>query len=96
MAEAPSRRAVVFRELADAFQPSQFDARIDLNMRAHMSGALQDRFLERALATFVNVLGRELLLLPRRFPNGFLDIALFRRTPIQDAGLVEVNVGLDK
>ena len=53
------RPGIFLDQRQDAFEAAQADARIDLQMRAHMSGALQDRLFQRAGGARVHVLGRE-------------------------------------
>ena len=42
------RPGIFLDQRQHAFEPAQADAGIDLEMRAHMGGALQDRLLKRA------------------------------------------------
>ena len=53
------RPSVFADQRQNTFQAAQPDARIDLQMGAHMGRTLEDRLLQSAARTSVNVLGRE-------------------------------------
>ena len=65
-------------------------------MGAHVRGALQDRLLQRAHGAGVDVLRRESGLGLGGLGNGLVEVALVRLDAIEDAGFVEMNVGLDE
>ena len=79
----------------DRVEADQADAGIELDMGAHMHGAVADAALQRLAAARVNVLDRELLLGRRGDANGLRDRALLDMAAIHDAGLVEMDMGLD-
>ncbi len=90
------RPGIFLDQRQHAFEAAQPDARIDFKMRAHMRRALQDRLFQRARGAGMDVLGREAGLGFGSFGDRFVEIALLRLDPIEDAGLVEMDVGLDK
>ena len=61
-----------------------------------MGGALGDTGIEHAPGAGVHVVGRELSLDPRHLVDGFGEIAPLRAAAVEDAGLVEMDVGLDE
>ena len=65
-------------------------------MGAHMGGALQDRFLQRAHRAGVNIFRRKRGLGLRGFSDRFVEVALVRLNPIEDAGFIEINMRLDE
>ena len=79
-----------------AFEAPQADDRVDLQLGAHVGGAVQDAFLERLLPALVDVLRRERLLDPGDLADGLLQIAALRSAAIEDAGLVQMDMGLDE
>ena len=90
------RPGVFLDERQHAFEPAQADARIDLDMGAHMGGALQDRLLQRAHRAGVNVFRRERGLGLGGFSDRFVEVALIRLNAIEDAGFIEMNMRLDE
>ena len=90
------RPGIFLDQRQHALEAAQADAGIDFQMRAHMGRALQDRLLQRARRAGVDVLGREAGLGLGGFGDRFVKIALVRFDAIEDAGFVEMNVGLDK
>src|SRR5690606_38841755 len=89
------RPGIVPLELTDRLEASQAGARIDIDMGAHPRRSLDDRLLERASAAGVDVLDREASLQVGDLPD-----RLFKRVgvtaPLDQAGLVEMNMGLDE
>jgi two-component system, NtrC family, nitrogen regulation sensor histidine kinase NtrY len=65
-------------------------------MRAHMGGALQDRFFQRPGCAGMHVLGREIGLGLGGFGDRLVEIAFLRLDAIEDARFVEVDVSFDK
>ena len=90
------RPGVVARERRDAVEAAHADDRIDLDMGAHAHGAVADAALERAPATRIDVGLGEAVLGPRGFAHGLGDRALGGLAAVEDAGLVEMDVGLDE
>ena len=58
-----------------AFEPAQADAGIDLELRAHVRRAVQDRLLERAHGAGVDILRRERLLRLGHLADRLLEVA---------------------
>src|SRR5690606_5386950 len=89
------RPRVVPLELPDRLEASQPGARIDIDMGAHPRRSLDDRLLEGASAASVDVLDREAPLQVGNLPD-----RLFERVgvtaPLDQVGLVEMNMGLDE
>ncbi len=77
-------------------QPGQADLRIDLDVRAHVRGALHDGLFQYLGAALVNVVFTETGLglpgLLYRFGQG----AVLQAAAAHDAGLVEMDVGFDQ
>jgi hypothetical protein len=73
---------IVLNEWLHPLEAPQPDDRIDLQMRAHVGGALQDRLLQRARGTRMDILGCESLFCPGNFPDRFLEIAAVGRTAV--------------
>ena len=90
------RPSVFFDQLAYAFEPAQSDAGIDLELRAHMRRAVEDAFLQRLLRARVDVFRGEALLGTRDLLDRFLQIALLGPAAIENARLVEMDMGLDQ
>src|SRR5262249_58405444 len=90
------RPLVVGDQGGNRLVPAQPDAGVDLDLRAHAGGAVQDALLERARGAHARVLDRERLL-QRRDALDRVDLAhLLGRAALDDARLVEVNMGLDQ
>ena len=70
------RPGIFLDQRQHAFEPAQADARIDLDMGAHVRGALQDRLLQRAHGAGVHVFRRESGLGLGSFGNGLVEVAL--------------------
>ncbi len=60
------RPGVIARQLLDRVEPDHADARIKLDMGAHMHGAVADAALQRLLAARVDVLDGEVASWPPR------------------------------
>ena len=69
---------------------------IDLHMGAHMSGALDDRALQGAPRAGIDVLLGEGGLGRRHRGNRLLQGAVLAAAAVGDAGLVEMDVGVDE
>ena len=90
-------RPAVFRlQPSNGVKAVQSDARVDLDMGAHAHGAVEDRFLQRAARTPINVVLVEMALGRRDFGNRLGKRALFRFTAIENAGFIEMNMCLDE
>src|SRR6185503_14145488 len=90
------RPLVVFDERLDALEPAHADAGIDLDLRAHARRAVQDAVLERARGACADVLDRHALLDRRHAQDRAQGAALLRGAALDDARLVQVDVGLDE
>ncbi len=90
------RPGIVARELFDRFEPDHADTRIEFDMGAHAHRALRDAALESSLAPRVNVLDGKIALGGRGFAHGFGDGAFLDAATVEDAGLVQMNVGFDQ
>ena len=86
---------VVTRQLLDRVEADHADTRIELDMGAHMHGTVADAALERLFASRENILDGELLFGRRGDPHRLGDRALLDMAAIHDAGLVEMDMGLD-
>ena len=84
------------RQSPDGVKALQADAWIDLDVRAHQLRAANDRLLERANGAGCDVVFRERPLDPRGLGDGLGERALRQVAAVDDAGLVEVDVGLDE
>ena len=65
-------------------------------MRAHARGPLQDRLFQRAAGAVIDVVLAERALGRRHLGDRLRERSLTRFAAVENAGLVEVNVGLDK
>src|SRR3984957_19090891 len=90
------RPGVVLLEPPDGAKAVQPYARVDLDMRAHAHGALQDRPFQRAARPSINVIFAEPAPGRSHLGNCFGKRSLPRLAAVEDAGLVEVNVRLDE
>src|SRR6185503_9994939 len=90
------RPLVVRDERLDALEPTHADTGIDLDLRAHARRAVQDAVLERARGARADVLDRHALLERRHAQDRAQGAALLRRAALDDARLVQVDVGLDE
>src|SRR3984957_17924420 len=86
------RPSVVLLEPPDGAKALQLYARVDLDMRAHSHGALQDRPFQRAAGASINVVFAG----PALGGSHLGKRSLPRLTAVEDAGLVEVNMRLDE
>ncbi len=87
---------IVLDERQHALEAAQPDDRIDLQMGAHVGGALEDRLLQRARGTRMDILGCESLFRLGNLRDRFFEIAAVGGTAVKDAGLVEMDMRLDK
>src|ERR1700730_14062197 len=79
-----------------SLEAAQSDPRIDFDMGAHSGRAVRNAFLERSAGPGADVLDREVSL-HRGHPLDDMGLSLgFRFAAVDDAGFVEVDVGLDK
>ena len=87
---------VVGRELLQGFEPAQPDVGVDLDVGTHVGDAVEDAPLQGFGGPRIDVLHRE----PRLDCGHALHVvagpARGRRAPVDDAGLVEVDVRLDQ
>ena len=90
------RPGIVVGKLLHPLQPAQADAGIDLDVGADARGAPADAALQGAPAAVVDVLWREVPLGGGGQAHGLGDRSLRGRAAVQDAGLVQVQVGLDQ
>src|SRR4029079_817043 len=90
------RPGIFLHERQHAFQTFEPDTGIHLELRTDVSRAVEDAALERALGALIDVFGGECLLCFRDFADRFVEIALHRVTAVEDAGLVEMKMRLDK
>ena len=79
-----------------AFKAAQADAGIDLDMRAHVGGALEDRFFERAPRAGMDIFRRETALRLGGLGDRFVEIAFDGFDAVEDAGFVEMDMGFDE
>ncbi len=90
------RPLVLVDQRLHALDPAHPDQRIDLDMRAHARGAVLDAPFQRLARAFVHILDRHGVLHVGHALHGVVVASLFRRAAIDDARLVEVDVGLDQ
>ena len=87
---------VVALQLQDGVEGAQAGARIDLDEGAHLVGAMENRLLQHASGPGVDVVRGEPGLGFRGFPHRLGERALADGAAFENAGLVEVNVGIDE
>src|ERR1044072_3674574 len=90
------RPRIVALEATDGLETRQPDARVDLDMRAHARRALYDRLFERAAPARVNIALGEAALGGGDLRDRLLQRAVFRLAAVENAGLVEMDVGFDE
>jgi hypothetical protein len=90
------RPGVVALEPPHRIETFQANARIDFDVRAHAHRALHDRLLQGAPPACVDIVFREATLGGRDLGDGFLQRAFAQRAAIENARLVEMNVGVDE
>src|SRR5262249_2845575 len=90
------RPAIVGDQRLHALEAAHADAGIDLDLRAHAGGAVLDAFFERARRPCAYVLDGHALLQRGDALHGTELAALLRRTAVDDARLVEVDMGFDQ
>ena len=90
------RPAIGVDQRQHALEAAHADAGIDLQMGAHVGRALCDAGVEHAACTRIYVLSREFPFDPRHLVDGLGEIASLRAAAVEDAGLVEMDVGLDE
>jgi hypothetical protein len=61
-----------------------------------MCGPVEDALLESPLAARIDVLGRERFLSLGNLADRLVEITLLRLAPVEDAGFIEMDVGLDE
>ena len=88
------RPLVVAGERLDGLEAAHADARVDFDLCAHARGAVQDAFLQRAFGALVGVLVGHGVLDRRHALDRGVGCARLRGAPIDDPGLVDVDVGL--
>ena len=90
-------RPAVFRDQRqDPVEAAQAHPGVELDMRAHARRAEEDAFFERAPGALVHVLDREALLDRGDARHGLCIAPALGRAAVDDARLVEMDVGLDK
>ena len=72
------------------------DHGVDLQMGPHVGGALQDALLQRLHRALAHVVGLEVPLGLRHLGDGLLQRSLDGLAAVEQAGLVQVDVGLDE
>ena len=87
---------VIAFERLDRLEAAQSDARVDLDMRPHPRGAVQNRALEHAGAAGIDILDGKVALHGCDGANGLVDAAMVMSAAAEQAGLVEVDVAIDK
>src|SRR5262249_38863775 len=87
---------IVLNERAHPLEAAQPDDRVDLQVGAHVRGALEDRLLQRARGTRMDILGCESFFCLGNLRDRFLDIATVGGKAVQNARLVEMDMRLDK
>ena len=90
------RPGVVLLEPPDGAKSFEPYSRVDLDMRAHAHGALQDRPFQRAAGALINVIFAEGALGRGHLGNRFRKRPLLRFAAVEDAGLVEVDMRFDE
>ena len=90
------RPGILLDQRPHALEPSEADAGIDLELRAHMCRAVEDAALERPLAALVDVLRREGRLRLGHFLDGFFEVSFVGAAAIENVRLVEMDVRLDE
>src|SRR5262249_7773088 len=83
-------------EALHALEAAHADAGIELDLGAHAGGAVLDAFLQGPLGARAYVLDRHALLQRGDAFHRAQPAALLRRAAVDDAGLVEMGVGLDQ
>ena len=87
---------VIALQRLDRLKAAQADARVDLDMGAHPRGAGHDRALQHAGAALIDVLDGEIALHRGDRLDGLTDAAVVVAAAAEQAGLVEVDVGVDE
>ena len=90
------RPGIVALQRLDRLETAQADARIDLDMGAHPRGAVHDRALEHPRAARIDVLDREIALHRGDRLDGLADAAMVMAAAAEQAGLVEMDMGVDE
>ena len=87
---------VLVDEGLDAVEAPQPHHRVHLQVGPHVGGALQDALLHRPHRPLAYLVGFEVLLGLGDLGDGLLQRSLDGLATVEQAGLVEVNVGLDE
>ena len=90
------RPGIVALQRLDRLVAAQANARIDLDMGAHPRGAMHDGPLDHFCTTRVDILHREVALHGRDRGDGVGHTAMVVPAAAEQAGLVEVNMRVDK
>ena len=90
------RPGVIALQRLDRLEAAQADARIDLDMGAHPRGAGHDRALQHPGAALIDILDGEIALHGGDRLDGLADAAMVVAAAAEQAGLVEVDVGVDE
>ncbi len=90
------RPGVLSLQLRHGLEAAQANARVDLDVGAHVHGAVEDRLLQRAAGAGDDVILGEGPLCARGLGDGFLQRAGDDSAAVGDARLVEMDVGFDE
>src|SRR6185437_10307714 len=90
------RPGIVMTQLLDRFEAAHLHTAIQLQMRAHSRCAMLDALLQCAAGTLIDVLDGKRLLDRGDALHRIGFTPLLRRAAVDDVGLVQVDVRLDK
>ena len=90
------RPGVVAPQCLDRLEAAHLHTAVEFQMRAHPRGTVLDAFLERAAGTLVDIIDGEGLLHGSDTLHGVRLASLVRRRAVQDVGLVQMDMRLDK
>jgi hypothetical protein len=90
------RPGVLSLQLRHGLEAAQTNARVDLDVGAHVHGAVEDRLLQSAAGAGDDVILGEGPLCARGLGDGFLQRAGDDTAAVGDARLVEMDVGFDE
>ena len=90
------RPGIIALQRLDRLKAAQADARVDLDMGAHARGAVHDRALDHAGAAGIDVLDGEIALHRGDRADGIADAAMVVAAAAEQAGLVEMDMGVDE
>ena len=90
------RPFVLVDQRQHALQAAQANARVHLELRAHVRRAVEDALFQRAPRALIDIVRRKGALRLGDLPDGFFQVALLRLAAVENAGFVEMNMGLDE